>query len=207
MLLAAFVAPLAEAFLPVGTMRPSLSTTSSTCRYDIATPPPPPGYAEEEKDKRKSKIKVKHGRDAVLRVETVQEYKDLVVDEKERITVVRFYARWCKMCRASEPFFYKLAADFSVHNVNFVEVPLNKHTAILHQALEVPSLPWTHIYHPEAGLVEERTVNKKHIDEVRKCLRCYVYGECDLADEPASCANVYGECDIEDGPISKEVSP
>mmetsp|Transcript_799 Transcript_799/g.1678 ORF Transcript_799/g.1678 Transcript_799/m.1678 type:complete len:201 (+) Transcript_799:25-627(+) len=139
----------------------------------------------------------------IIHVESIQEYKEKVVNEKKCISVVRFYSRYCKSCQASEPHFYKLASEFSqdsLHgsiSVNFVEVPLKKHTSILHEALEVPSLPWTHIYHPDAGLVEERAVSKKYIKEVRKCLRCYVYGECELDDAPADCKNVYGECDIE----------
>lgn len=120
---------------------------------------------------------------------------------------MRFYSQYCKSCQASEPHFYKLASDFRNISqndtamrgikVNFVEVPLLKHTHVLHEALDIPSLPWTHIYHPIAGLVEERAVSKKHIDDVRACLRCYVYGECDLDDAPADCMNVYGECAVE----------
>jgi hypothetical protein len=91
-----------------------------------------------------------------------------------------------------------LARDFQKHNVQFVEVPLTPSTKVLHEALEVPSLPWTHIYHPDAGLVEERKVSKKFIEEVRSALRCYVYGECDLEDAPADCMAVYGECAIDD---------
>lgn len=82
--------------------------------------------------------------------------------------------------------------------MKFVEVPLTPTTKVLHEALDVPSLPWTHIYHPDAGLVEERAVSKKHINDVRKCLRCYVYGECDLDDAVYDCTNIYGECAIDD---------
>lgn len=168
---------------------------------------------------KKFKFKDKKKKTNVLRVESIKEYKEKVVNEKECITVVRFYSRNCRSCRASQPLFYKLASDFNIHHhsgdshdseleqcsqqpgfigVNFVEVPLTKDTSILHEALAVPSLPWTHIYHPDAGLVEERRVSKKYIDEVRTCLRCYVYGECDLDDAPADCKNVYGECALDE---------
>jgi len=144
----------------------------------------------------------RRSRTNIIHVESVQEYKEQVVNEKECISVVRFYSQYCKSCQASEPHFYKLASEFSNKDasgikVNFVEVPLNKNTSILHEALEVPSLPWTHIYHPDAGLVEERAVSKKYINDVRKCLRCYVYGECDMDDAPWDCKEVYGECAIE----------
>ena len=143
----------------------------------------------------------RRSRTNIIHVESVQEYKEQVVNEKECISVVRFYSQYCKSCQASEPHFYKLASEFSNKDtpikVHFVEVPLNKNTSILHEALEVPSLPWTHIYHPDAGLVEERAVSKKYINDVRKCLRCYVYGECDMNDAPWDCKEVYGECAIE----------
>ena len=153
----------------------------------------------------------------IIHVESVEEYKEKVVNENKCISVVRFYSQYCKSCRASEPHFYKLASDFSNVSaednylndgikVHFVEVPLNKHTSILHEALEVPSLPWTHIYHPDAGLVEERAVSKKYINEVRKTLRCYVYGECDLEDAPADCKQVYGECAIDGDEMEYEQS-
>ena len=165
---------------------------------------PFPFKKKSDKPEKKSD-KPKHGKDVVLHIESIEDYKKLVVDEKESITVVRFYAHYCRSCRASEPLFYKLAMDFHDHGVNgggvkFAEVPLNPKTKLLHDALEVPSLPWTHIYHPDAGLVEERKISKKHIDDVRKCLRCYVYGECDIDDAPAGCITLYGECDIDDGP-------
>lgn len=151
-------------------------------------------FKGEEKDKRK-----KQQRADILHIESIEKYKEEVINSSE-MTVVRFYSRYCKSCQASEPLFYKLAADFDQHGVKFVEVPLTPHTKVLHDALEVPSLPWTHIYHPDAGLVEERKVSRKFIDEVRTCLRCYVYGECNLEDAPADCMNIYGECSVDSGP-------
>jgi thiol-disulfide isomerase/thioredoxin len=134
----------------------------------------------------------------IAHITDVTDYKTRVVDESHNITVVRFYSHYCKSCRASEPHFFKLAKDYQQYNVNFVEVPLTPQTKVLHDALGVPSLPWTHIYHPDAGLVEERKVSKKFIEEVRQALRCYVFGECSLEDAPEGCMEVYGECAIDE---------
>jgi hypothetical protein len=57
-------------------------------------------------------------------------------------------------------------------------VPLSQDTAYLHQGLGVPTLPFAHLYHPEAGLVEERKINKKVIGEFENLLKNYVDGEC-----------------------------
>lgn len=147
----------------------------------------------------------RHGKDVVERVESIQQFKDVVINEPKRITVVRFFASYCKSCQASAPLFYKLAFRYAKHdsplarNVKFVEVPLTKQTKLLHEALGIPSLPFSHIYHPDAGLCEELAVSKKHIADVDECLRCYVFGECQLPDDPNSCMEVYGECDLDDG--------
>lgn len=129
---------------------------------------------------RSKRARPRHGRDVVKRIEHIQEYKSVVVDEKEQITVVRFHAPWCKTCKAAEKLFYKLAADYADHGVQFIDVPTTKDNAYLHQGLGVPSVPWVHIYHPEAGLCEERTMSTKHFEKVRRCLECYVNGSCDM---------------------------
>ena len=131
----------------------------------------------------KSKKKVSP-RDLILNVETLEDYKTVVADETEKITVVRFYAKWCRSCRASEPQFHKLIHDFDPHGVKFVQVPLKKENAFLHEGLGVPSVPFAHIYHPEGGLVEEMKMNKKKFNKIRTSLEQYVAGSCYLEDEP-----------------------
>jgi len=202
--------------------RGSTAPSSPTSPLSAIVEPPksPSGYVEDEKNKRKktnesddddwtetnkggrgflpnilrrrNNKRPKHGRDVVRRIDNIPEYKAAVVDEGERITVVRFYAPWCKTCRAAESLFYRLAAEYGQpstdQGVQFVEVPVTKDNAVLHEALGVPSLPWMHIYHPDAGLVEERKGSKAHFEAVARCLQCYIRGECDMADE--SCCSL-----------------
>jgi len=115
----------------------------------------------------------------IKHVETITEYKAVVADEEERIVVVRFFAPWCRACRAAAPLFRKMAGDFSP-GVKFVEVPLTKENAYLHEGLGVPSVPFAHIYHPDSGLVEEMKMNKRDIPGVQKVLGDYVAGRCEV---------------------------
>uniref|UniRef100_A0A7S0FJI6 Thioredoxin domain-containing protein n=1 Tax=Minutocellus polymorphus TaxID=265543 RepID=A0A7S0FJI6_9STRA len=131
-----------------------------------------------------TKSKKRSPRDLITNVETLQDYKTVVADETEKITVVRFYAKWCRSCRAAEPQYHKLVRDFADHDVKFVQVPLKKENAFLHEGLGVPSVPFAHIYHPEGGLVEEMKMNKKKFTKVRTALEQYVSGSCYLEDEP-----------------------
>ena len=157
---------------------PPSSSSSSSSLYAISNPLRRRSSATASSDgdstKNKRQAKQQHN-NLIQQITSITDYKNLVVEEQKNITVVRFYSHYCRSCRASEPHFFKLAQDFQRHNVNFVEVPLQPATKILHEALGVPSLPWTHIYHPEAGLVEERKVSKKFIGEVRsgKSLKKY----------------------------------
>lgn len=65
-------------------------------------------------------------------------------------------------------------------HVTFVEVPVTNHNANLHQGLEVPSLPYGHIYYPEAGLVEEMKISKKYFHGLVKMVRWYDEGSCGI---------------------------
>ncbi len=116
---------------------------------------------------------------SVQLIDTIQDYKKEVVDEQERIVAVRFFAPWCKSCKAAHPHFKKIVSRHSPY-VKFIDVPLTKETAYIHEGLGVPSVPFGHIYHPDAGLVEEMKINKKVIGEFGDALESYVNGSCDL---------------------------
>lgn len=113
-------------------------------------------------------------------VDTIEDYKSTVVDEKSCIVVVRFFASWCRSCKASEPLFKRMAGSYGSDVVKFVEVPLTKETAYIQEGLGVPSVPYGHIYHPEVGLVEEMKISKPNFREFRDKLKTYVKGSCDL---------------------------
>ena len=129
----------------------------------------------------KSRLKVGHTTvSPITEVTDIQAYKDEVADERSRMVCVRFYAPWCKACKAVESRFRSLPRDFP--NVKFVEVPLTQDNGYLHNGLGVPSLPFAHLYHPEVGLVEERKINKNVFNEFKKILKTYVDGECPVED-------------------------
>lgn len=143
-------------------------------------------------------------------IETLQDYKKVVGEEDTKLVVVRFFATWCKVstsilfsflkvfsfhrlifrltilkilskiqsCRAMAPGFYRMANLYP--NVLFIEVPVTTKNADLHQGLEVPSVPFGHIYHPQAGLVEEMKISKKFFSKFEDTAMTYVHGYCDL---------------------------
>mmetsp|Transcript_1262 Transcript_1262/g.2687 ORF Transcript_1262/g.2687 Transcript_1262/m.2687 type:complete len:205 (-) Transcript_1262:32-646(-) len=124
--------------------------------------------------KKKSKKRVHPN---VELVESAQEHTRNVSVEKDRITVTRFYAPWCKACKAAEPSFLKLVKDMSPR-VKFVEVLLEDEAEW--EGLGVPSVPFAHIYHPDVGLVEEMKFHRSDVSGVKKILGDYLEGSCEL---------------------------
>lgn len=118
----------------------------------------------------------------IQNVLTLEDYKMVVADERDTMVVVRFFAPWCRACKAVEPLYKQLAKEYSP-SVKFVQVPLTKHNAFLHEGLGVPKLPHGHIYHPSVGLVEEMSLNKKVFTDFRNTLETYIDGSCDLPEE------------------------
>lgn len=132
-------------------------------------------------------------KNVVQEVATLSDYKLHVAEEKEKLVVVRFYAPWCRACKAIASYYKQLPQMYP--NVKFVEVPLNgdTETNMLHQGLGVPSLPFGHIYHPEAGLVEEQRISRKHFSNFRdKILQSYVDGSCTVQYDDDGTVNMQG---------------
>jgi thiol-disulfide isomerase/thioredoxin len=166
-------------------------------------------------------------------VTTLADYKRVVVDEPNRITVVRFAAPWCRACKAVQPHFAKLALHYQqlqqqqsstattsseksdTMMVQFVECPVSKDTALLHQGLGVPSVPFGHIYHPTAGLVEEIKLNKKVFGTFCRVLETYVQGYCDVTyindnhdhDGTAAAAGTTGSAELRVAPSPSRSQP
>lgn len=118
--------------------------------------------------------------DTVLEIEGLEDYKREVVDVKDRMVCVRFYATWCRACKAIGPAFHRLPSQFP--EIKFVEVPITPKTQLLHRGLGITSLPFAHLYHPNVGLVEERKIGRKNFKQFQEILHSYVNGFC-LVDE------------------------
>jgi thiol-disulfide isomerase/thioredoxin len=120
----------------------------------------------------------------VKRVATIEEFKEeLTLSRAEgRLLVVKFHAEWCKSCaKIKLPF---EAMSKSNPNANFIAVPVTPSNADLHHGLGVPSLPFAHVYHPTAGLVEERRITRAKFREFEKDFNNYAVGSCDVNYDP-----------------------
>jgi len=138
---------------------------------------------EKKKAKKSPKQNSGRGRPPNFKViDTLDEYKNVIGKNQNKLIVVRFYAPWCKACKAIAPSYHRLALTFP--DVTFVDVPATNTNANLHQGLGVPSLPYGHIYHPSGGLVEELKLSRKYFPYFTQTLQTYIDGQCDIDDTP-----------------------
>lgn len=112
----------------------------------------------------------------VFLIDSLKDYKKIVADEEAKIVVVRFFAPWCKACKAVAPIFYRMSRKFP--DTVFVDVPVTEDNSILHQGLGVERIPFCHIYHPTAGLVEELRFTRPKARNVVSIFQTYLQGEC-----------------------------
>jgi thiol-disulfide isomerase/thioredoxin len=143
----------------------------------------------------------------VATITSLADYKQRVMDDSQgtRLTVVRFYADYCRACRAMTPAFYRLAQRHSADNnendtthpndwgaaVRFAQVPVTSATTAIHQGLQVPSVPFGHVYHPTAGLVEEVRLRQSSLADFAKILESYMVGSCALPAEPDATTGIF----------------
>jgi thiol-disulfide isomerase/thioredoxin len=122
--------------------------------------------------------------DNVQHVESLSDYRAAIAKAGDRTVVVRFYAKWCKVCRALAPAFYRLARMNPA--VAFLDVPVLDSNAPLHQGLGVPSVPYAYIYY-KGVLVEETKVTRQRFPAFVSKVKMYSRGTCECVGE---------ECDV-----------
>mmetsp|Transcript_1118 Transcript_1118/g.2383 ORF Transcript_1118/g.2383 Transcript_1118/m.2383 type:complete len:280 (+) Transcript_1118:397-1236(+) len=117
-------------------------------------------------------------------VRTLQDFKEILDDtgENDKMMAVLWYSPWCKACKAVIPGIRTLAKRHP--DVQFIQVPVLGENANLHQGLDVPSVPFLHLYTPEdPRLVEELKMTRKRLSGFQKLLMDYERGSCTLEHE------------------------
>lgn len=110
-------------------------------------------------------------------VHNMDEFKE-ALHENHDFMVALWTSPWCKACKTLYPAMKALAKHHP--NVKFIEIPVLEDNANLHQGLEVPSVPYLHLYLSDSQLAEETKLNRKRMSAVHKMLQDYQQGECSL---------------------------
>lgn len=155
---------------------------------------------------------------SVQRMNEPSQFQAQVLDEKDALVVVRFFAEVCPSCRATGPLFRKWSRDIEADDIKssvqagmmlgsqqedalsikILEMPLNGATSsFLKDELQVEKLPYCHVYHPEFGLVEEQLVmDRIEFEDFVNVVDCWSKGGCE-ADLEGNEQSNYAEIEFE----------
>jgi thiol-disulfide isomerase/thioredoxin len=114
-------------------------------------------------------------------VRSLEDYKNVLdqAAEDNKMVAVFWYSPWCKACKAASPGIKTIAKNHP--QIQFIQVPVLEDNAVLHQGLNVPSVPYMHLYTPDdPRLVEECKMTRKKLSGFQKLLQDYEYGSCSL---------------------------
>jgi thiol-disulfide isomerase/thioredoxin len=114
-------------------------------------------------------------------VRSLEDYKNVLdqAAEDDKMVAVFWYSPWCKACKAASPGIKTIAKNHP--QIQFIQVPVLEDNAVLHQGLNVPSVPYMHLYTPDdPRLVEECKMTRKKLSGFQKLLQDYEYGSCSL---------------------------
>ena len=80
-----------------------------------------------------------------------------------------------------KPSFEKFARDHA-DSIKFVECPMTSVNTEVHKELGIRTIPFAHVYHPSAGLVEQRRISRPHFSTFETLMKDYLKGECFMKD-------------------------
>ena len=175
--------------------RASIPTRTSKLHYtyaDIPEAATTPAFDSKVRnilqDTVKTKTKKQNENKGLSNLKTVNsknELRSAVLEDENRLTVVRFHAPYCQSCKRMEPLMHQFAKRNP--DIQFIDVPYTKDKSnrqLVH-SLGVPSFPYCHVYHPASlGLLEEHSVNQKYWKDFSSIIESYQDGGCDLSPHP-----------------------
>ena len=202
-------------YTPHATAPSSITSRSATVvqRYrvenDISNQPDhhlnrPERYRNEQQQSR-DVFSLLPERVSIQRLATPSDFQTQVIDEKDSLVVVRFYADACPSCRATSSVFRKWSRGIanssdnvsdcseSTIPIKFFQMPLTKATSsFLQDELKVEQIPYCHLYHPDYGLIEEQLVmNRSDLKDFCNTVLTWSAGGCDYDleadDTPSDC--------------------
>lgn len=86
-------------------------------------------------------------------------------------------------CKSITPSYFKFSGeleDTSSDKVKFVDCPMTAVSTEVHKTLGIKTIPFAHVYHPETGLAEERSLSRRNYSTFENVVKSYVNGVCDL---------------------------
>mmetsp|Transcript_35563 Transcript_35563/g.88492 ORF Transcript_35563/g.88492 Transcript_35563/m.88492 type:complete len:176 (-) Transcript_35563:394-921(-) len=114
-------------------------------------------------------------------LENQEEYEALVASAQaeNRLVVIKFFASWCRACKAMAPKYTRLTEDWP--NIEFYELMFDNNKKLC-KSLGIKILPYIQIVKGEEGIVESFTCGPSKISRLQEKLE--EHGIVDKPDYP-----------------------
>jgi len=106
----------------------------------------------------------------VVSLSGVADYNNALACSKDRVVVIKFYAPWCRSCKAMEPKVKRLAREFP--QMLFCELDFQQNQDLCRD-IGVKSIPAFHFYHSDNGRVEDFTAGPARAAILRQKVEKY----------------------------------
>ena len=182
---------------PITTSVVSTSTSTSALHYTVAADLPPQQRQSVQENMRQAVAPTQPTQPTqplpnMMDIDSLADFERYVLDEPDRLTLVRFHAPFCRACRAMAPQLDRFAR---LHpHVNVVQIAWNKQSAETTQlvrALQVNKVPHGQLYVPRVGLVEEANLGKQYFGDVGRIVDSYQNGLCELPEDVNEYSDMY----------------
>lgn len=107
---------------------------------------------------------------------SLDEYNNMIEENKGKLVVVRFFSHYCKSCQAVSAMYNRLARRNP--SVLFLDIPITKDNRNVAEALNITAVPFAHIISPRIGLVEEMRIGKRYWEDFEDTVYSYIDGYC-----------------------------
>ena len=128
----------------------------------------------------------------MMEIDNWADFQKYVLEEPDRLTLVRFHAPFCRACKAMAPQLDRFAR---LHpHVNIVQIAWNKQNVAATQlirSLRVNKVPHGQLYVPSVGLVEEANLGKQYFADVGRIVDSYQTGVCELPEDVNEYSKLY----------------
>jgi len=116
----------------------------------------------------------------VRRLNGREEYDRALGDNADSMVVIKYYASWCRACKALGPKVEKIARTHP--EVAFYEIEFESNKPMCKE-LGIKVLPWIEFYNGQAGKVESFSCGPSKSAQITEKLKAYEVGACTLKDD------------------------
>ncbi|KAL6210023.1 hypothetical protein ACLB2K_020961 [Fragaria x ananassa] len=117
----------------------------------------------------------------MIDIRSVQEFVSALAEAGDRLVLVKFYAPWCRSCRALFPKLFKTAEDHP--EILFLKVNFDENKKLC-EIMKVKILPYFHFYSASEGQLESFACSLASFQKIKDAIQLHNTTRCSIGSDP-----------------------